>query len=313
MNEARFILPTDVVSLISYNPRAYPNEAWPRERLGGRSAAVQALGVTLDPLMTLMRSRSAWVLTRGSHLEGLAGARQRGSKDAWEIDVLIDTTEDKSSVASLLDSAAMQAGRQGAEKLFVRLAADSPCLDAVAGSGFLTYVAETLYARVGLAPGVIDETLRPITTSDGYQAFRLYNATTPETVRRCEASTFREWHGMQERRWLRRGVTLVREHEGALDALIRAARLPQGVAIELCLTPDASREMTPLIRKAVSAVGGTNQPIYVLTPSGSAAVSALEGAGFDHQGEYVSLLRRTTRPVTIPMLLPSIAKTAVGV
>ena len=313
MSEARLILPTDALSLVSYNPRVYPNEAWPRERLGERGASLQALGMTLDPLLTLRRGRSAWVKTRGQHLEGLAGARQRGSKLAWEVDVLVDTTPQKTAVACLLEAAAMQAGKTGAEKLFVRLTSDSPCFRAVTEAGFLPFQQETLYARVGIAPGEEDESLRRMSTADGYQAFRLYNATTPESVRRLEAATYREWHGMQERRWLRHGVTLVREREGELDALVRAARLHQGVAIELCLTPEASRETAALVRKAVGAVGGANLPIYVLTPSGSAAVTALEAAGFDHQADYVSLLRRTTRPVSVPMLLPSIAKTAVGV
>ena len=68
MSDARLLLPTDVLPLISYNPRAFPNQAWPRERLGGPGVAVQALGVTLNPLLTFVRGRSVWISTSGPRL-----------------------------------------------------------------------------------------------------------------------------------------------------------------------------------------------------------------------------------------------------
>jgi hypothetical protein len=39
----------------------------------------------------------------------------------------------------------------------------------------------------------------------------------------------------------------------------------------------------------------------------------LVDAGFEPQRDFVSLMRRTTRPVAVPNLRPAIAKNAVGV
>ena len=311
VTEARAVLPTDLLALVAHR-RDYPNEAWTRERLGVAGPAAPGLGLALDQVRALARRRGVWVSTHFQRLKGLAGARERGGKQAWEIDYLIDATEEHDAVAGLLDCAVGDVGRGGGEKLFLRLGESSPLLPRVLGAGFMLYQQESLYARVGIAAGEATG-LRRMEPADSYPAYRLYNSTTPESVRRLEAATFSEWHAAQERRGLRNGAQFVRDRDGRLDAVVRIARLPQGVAIDLVCENPASGDVESLVRSALGAVAGSNLPAFILTPSAGALVTALEGAGFDHQGEYVSLVRRTARPVTLPKLVPAIAKTAVGV
>jgi hypothetical protein len=311
--EARSVLPTDLLALAAHNRRAYPNEAWPRERLGVAGASPLALGVAVDQLRALGRGRRVWISGTRRHLEGLASARQRGGRQAWEIDCLIDATADQTATATLLDRAVADVGRCGGEKLFIRLAAGSALLPEVREAGFLSYREEVLYARVGVASDEGDPALRVMNPSDSYPAYRLYNVTTPESVRRLEAATFGEWHAAQERHWLRGGVALVSDHEGRLDVVVRAARLGQGVAVDLMVDDAATSRAEALVRSAVQAVDGAHLPIFILTAKGSSVVGAIESAGFDLQGEYVSLLRRTTRTVAVRQLMPAIANTAVGV
>ena len=312
MSEARRLLPTDLLALVTYNGRRYPNAAWPRERLGAADRSSLPLGGALEQLLPIARGGRAWISARRQRLRGLIGARPLGAKQAWEIDYLVDATRTYDALPGLLDCAIADIGRAGAEKLFLRLAASHGLLRPAANAGFIPFREDVLYARVGLPAGSRRIDLRPMDPGDSYPAYRLYTAATPEATRRCEAATFSEWHAAQEKRWLRSGRQFVSESRDGVAAVVRVARLPQGVVIDL-LVGDRLRDSTQaLVRGAVEAAGGESLPIFVLAPRLSGLAASLEDAGFDAQGEYVSLFRRTTRPLSLPKLTPAIAKTAIG-
>jgi hypothetical protein len=313
LSEARHALPTDLLALMTYNGRSNPNAAWPRERLGAAGERALPLGAAFDQFLAFARDHNAWISVQRQRLRGLVGVRPRGARQAWELDCLIDATPTLQALAGLLDGAVGDIGRAGAEKLFLRLAADSDLLPAVIETGFIPFREDMLYARVGLPNVQPSVSLRPMNPGDSYLVYRLYTAVTPESTRRCEAVTFSEWHASQELRWLRKGVQLVNDADGNIEAVVRAARLSQGILVDLLVTDEAGDSTALLIRAGVEAVQGTNLPVFVLAPSRSRLASQLEAAGFDSQGEYVSLLRRTTRLMTMPKLTPAIAKTAIGV
>ena len=57
-----------------------------------------------------------------------------------------------------------------------------------------------------------------------------------------------------------------------------------------------------------------NGPMLALVPSHEEGVARhLEEAGFQVAGEYVSLVHRTTRPLSLPRAVPAVAKNALGV
>jgi hypothetical protein len=119
-----------------------------------------------------------------------------------------------------------------------------------------------------------------------------------------------------ERRWLRGGVEVVMEGNGAIVALARASRLAQGILIDLTLGNEQADHATGLAAAAIQSVEGdaANGPILALVPSYGEGVSRrLEDAGFQVAGEYVSLVHRTTRPLSLPRAVPAVAKNAVGV
>src|SRR3972149_246538 len=170
--EARPVLPTDLLALVTYQGRSYRNEAWPRERVGAAESQ-RPLGLGLGKCPGLWRRR------------GRVGAGRRGSRQAWEVDYLIDATPAQDAVVGLLECAVAEVGRAGAEKLFLRLAADSELLPVVLDAGFIAYREETLYARAARPEAEPALTaLRPVQPADSYLLFRLYNATTPESTRR---------------------------------------------------------------------------------------------------------------------------------
>jgi hypothetical protein len=311
VNEARSLLPTDLLTLVAHSGLGYQNQAWPRERLGSNDQA--ALGVVRDQLLAFARRRSAWVSVRRQRLLGLVGARQRGGSEAWEVDYLIDATKDQSVAGKLLEQAVREAGKDGAQKLFLRIAAQSPAFAATSMAGFVAYQEERLYVRKA-SPDESPLNLRPALPSDSYPLFRLYCAATPEATRRYEAATFTEWHASLEKKWAKGGIHLVHEQEGAVRASVRAARQPQGLIVDLLLDPMAISDADTLVAAAVAGSGAQNQPIYVVVPYRSEALAAnLEQAGFVATGDFVSLMRRTARPLSLPKKVAVVAENAVGV
>jgi hypothetical protein len=314
LSEARPILPTDLLALASSGGHGYPNEAWTRERIGAEGAT-NPIPMLLDQVLAFTRGRSAWICASGQRLQGLAGARPRGGRQAWEVDYLIDVSQDGNVAVSLLECAIAEAGRAGAEKLFLRLDAESGLLPAVISAGFMAYREEVLYSGFGRArtPGRA-AALRPVQPGDSYLLYRLYSLTTPESVRRSEAATYGEWQASQERRWLKNPVQLLHEQDSQVTARVSASLLPQGVSLDLVTTSPTLDDTSAMIDTAVAATEGEGQPLFVLVPEADVALAArLEEYGLTAGQRFVSLMRRTARPQTLPKLTPAIAKNAIGV
>lgn len=312
MRAARSVLPTDLLALVTYNGRSYPNQAWTRERLGAPTGGSLGLGAALDQFLGFTHGRSAWISVHRQRLEGLVGARQRGGRSAWEIDYLVDATADLDAGPGLLDCAVAQAGRRGAERIFLRLAAGSDLFPMVRDAGFIAYREETLYVCDAPFAGR-DLAVRPLVAADSYPLFRLYSLATPEAVRRNEAANLSEWNAAQERNWFRQGVQLVREQNNTVDALVRAARLAQRVEIEVIAAETQDSLVAGLIGSAMHALGMPDLPVFILAGRDSGLPASLAALGFSACGDFVSLVKRTTRPVALPNLKPALAKTAIGV
>jgi hypothetical protein len=249
---------------------------------------------------------------QGPRLQGLVGARQRGGRPAWEIDYLVDATRGHEALTGLLECAIADAGRAGAEKLFLRLDSTSPLLSVVLESGFMGYQESVLYTREGVLPPARVEGQRPVAALDSYFLFRLYNSCLPETVRRLEAATYNEWLAAQDRRWLRHGEQFVVEGDARLRALASLVYRDETLSVDL-LAEDGI-DVKDVLAAAAAAMNVDYAAIDVLLPStATRQAMQLEDAGFRPARTFVSLMRRTTRPLPVPNLRPAIAKTAVGV
>lgn len=313
MREARTILPTDLLALVTYNGRSYPNQAWTYERLGGPRDSALGIGAALDQFLAFARGRSVWINVHRQRLQGLVGARRRGARQAWEIDYLIDATPHREVVGAMLDAAAAEAGRSGAERIFIRLAADSGLLSVVQDAGYHLFRREVLYTSD--APILaLDSAVRPVTAADNYPLFQLYCDTTSEAVRRHEAATYNQWLSTQERSWRKHGVQLVKESEGKIEAVVRAARQSHGVCLELQMRKHGVAEAAGLLGAATHALGSPGLlPYRVLLAEGGGLEGVLEEIGFSASDEFVSLVKWTAKPLKLPKLKTAMAKTAVGV
>ncbi len=307
VRSARTVLPIDLLALVSYRDKVYPNEARPRERLGAADPTPNPVTTGFDQWFSFATRRNAWISARRQRLLGLVSARRRGGRQAWEIDCLIDTTITYEAVPGLLDCAIEAGGRSGAEKIFLRLGADSPLLPVVIRAGFSAYRSEYLYVGSSLAvSGKQDLPLRPFSQPDMYPAYLLYNRVLPERSRRAEAATFGEWQAARERHWLKDGAQLVLENEGALSAHVSASRLQHGVLVDIVADKDGVPHSEGLVAAALAAVGPGGGPVMVLVSESDIGVaSRLADLGFEARHEFMSLMCRTTRVARLPKLVPA--------
>jgi hypothetical protein len=327
---ARTVLPTDLVALVSYDGRVYPNEAQTRDRIGSSKSAPHPLESALEQWFSFATGRHTWISVKGATLRGLVSARRRGSRSAWEIDCLIDATGgEQSIVMSLLDEAVAEAGRNGVEKLFLRLAADSDALRLAGGCGFAAYTREHLYFYEGALPARQTPAeplpLRRRTRHDAYPLYQLYNAAVPEPVRRIEAVTFNEWTAAQERHWLgARSIQLVFEEAGSgqrgtppggdsavrLGAWLRSARSGDIGRFDLLVHPRRYDSVDALVDAALARLARAST-FYALVPEYLEPVArALMCRGFREGPQFVALAKRTTVPAKAPQLAPAGLKQA---
>ena len=280
------------------------NEARVWERLGLEERGVALLERALQQWAPIGGARLSWVAMRGLALRGLASARRRGRRSAWEVDYLIVAPGEEGTGASLLQELACGLGRAAVEKVFLRLNAHSCLLDAARSAGFFPYVRERLW-HLERAPGGPDCPPLPMrlrTAADLLPLFQLYNASVPAAVRRCEALTLREWAAMQERG---RCQHLVLQKDGRLAAWLRLARR-DGAGCFALLAP--RRQDAPLDNLLATALHYLHdrRPIFCLVPEYERALTTrLVDLGFQPAAEYAVLANRLVRPVEEAVPVPS--------
>lgn len=313
MTSVHSVRPTDLVALVAYDGRVYPNEAITRERIG-TEASPHPLETALEQWLSFARARHTWISVKGATLRGLVSARRRGTRAAWEIDCLIDAAEDDAGVlTSLLERVIVDAGRAGAEKVFVRVPAASDAVERARGAGFCGYVTERLLARrraggAGPAADAI-EGMRRWSGADAEPAFRLYNRWAPLPVRRVEAATFRDWQAAQERISPTRGTRQrVVERSGRIAGWLRAAPGGEVGRFDLMADPAQPALLDGLIDAALAMLGAQER-LFTLVPEFAAGLrERLEQRGFAVEAEYALLARPTAETVE----LPAVAQTSVA-
>jgi hypothetical protein len=301
MTTARPVRPTDLVALVSFDGRVYANEAHTWDRLGRREGA-RLLESAFEQWFSFATGRHTWISVEGLTIRGVISARARGSRLAWEVDCLIIASEEpQPTLDALVDQLVAAATHSGTLRVFLRLEAGCRTLEATRALGFMPYVHETLLqlsdpaAELPLDPALA---LRSRGRADGFALFRLYNAVTPESVRRYEAATYAEWIAGQERRSQGRGrLDEVAELDGRVVAWLRAVPDGEIGRVDLLLHPDAAAHGPALLAHAVAALG-RRRPVYSLVPRYAENLLALHcEQGFVPVAEYDGLVKRLVTPI----------------
>lgn len=306
MTNVHTVRPTDLVALATYDGHVYPNEAMTRDRIGTETSP-HPLETALEQWLSFATGRHTWISIKGATLRGLASARRRGSKAAWEVDCIIDAADDDRDVlTSLLEKGAADAARAGAENIFLRVASDSHIVETATRSGFSPYLSEHLMAAAGSregAPTTLRQGLRRWGRADAYQTFRLYNVWTPEPVRRAEAVTFREWTASRERVSPARGTQQrVLERDGHIAGWVRTSADGELGRFDLMADPSTPELLDLLIDAALGRLTEQSALLTLVPDFATALCERLHRHGFREQGAFTVLARRTTRSVRLPEL-----------
>jgi len=305
MTSARRPLPTDIVALVSFDGRVYPNEAKPLDRLGAAPDTAHALETAIEQWFSFATGKHTWVSVHGATIRGLISARQRSKRSAWEAEVLINTTDDESVTESLLTRMLSGVGKLGAERAFLRVETDSPVKEAARTAGFFAYCDETLYRRPPLAPPPeVDLPLRGKSKADMMGIYQLYNSVAPANVRAIEGATFREWQAALEK-WGGRPTDLLLEEDGIISGWVRV--MPGDVSR---ITALSSAHYDDLLTAGLSVLGG--RETFCLAPDHAHGLpSALDRLGFEPIAAYTVLAKRLAR--TVEELAPEPTKKAIPV
>jgi hypothetical protein len=272
------------------------NEAQTWERLGVEETRFRLLENVVGQWLPLGGHRHTWAAVRGLGTCALASARRRSGPSAWEVDYLITSQGNEAVCWTLLEQLSEGLGRDGVEKLFLRLRADSPLLDTIRQAGCFPYLKERLLA-IARAPQGLERgslPLRERTSADTFALFQLYNAAVPATVRRNEAATLREWAGVQEKGQCQH--LMATGTEGPVAWL----RIAKGNRVGRFSLLTQRREEVPLDHLLAAAFTylADRRPILCLVPEYQKALAhRLEELGFRAVAEYVVLLNRLARPV----------------
>jgi hypothetical protein len=311
MARVRTVLPTDLVALAGYDGRMRQNEAITRDRIGS-DASPHPLETAIEQWFSFATGRHTWISVKGTGLRGLASARRRGAKTAWEMDCLIHTEDRESVLISILDRVVEDAGRAGAEKIFLRVPETSDVVRTACGAGFFRYQTEWLMAAQGPlshTPAEDDIPLRRWGRADAHGAFQLYNRWTPEPVRRIEAPTFREWMASRERISSGRARQWVAERDGEIKGWLRLAADGELGRFEVIAEP---LDLLDRLIDATLARLSEQSSLLTLVPEFARGLrERLEARGFEERDSFVVLARRTTRPIEVAELAPVVPVTSV--
>jgi hypothetical protein len=310
MTRPRSVRPTDLVALVSFDGRVYPNEAKTRERIGKTDVPPRPLERALEQWFSFATGCHTWISIKGATLRGLVSVRRRGARTAWELDCLINAAEEDDSIClGLLEQSLKDAARSGVEKVFLRLSSQSAVLPLAKRLGFCVYQHENLYSAT--SPHVVPQNLdglprfRKMMRADEHFLYDLYHASIPENVREAEAASFREWKAAQDRSWLVGKVSQqVAERGGAVRACFRSSVDGGAGHFDILVHPSEPAHEA-LLDVALSQMDGMR--LATLVPAhASALIKALQRRGFERGPEFASLVMRTALIVKVPQLAPAV-------
>ena len=295
MSSARHPLPTDLVALVSFDGHVYPNEAHPFDRLGLVQPA-RPLERALEQWFSFATGKNTWVSVRGATIRGLISARPRAKRSAWEVEVLINATDDESVALALFSRMTAGVIKQGAERVFLRLKDNSAIRETARAAGFFRYGSEVLYKREAThwRPSGSDLPLRSRAKSDAFGIYQLYMRVAPATVRAIEGLTFREWQAAQEK-WGGRCSDLLLEEDGLITGSVRVMPGNNGRIHVLAERPPYDS----LLGAGLDVL--QDRDVFCLAPDYNVELaSALDRFFFEPVASYLSLAKRLTKPVEQP-------------
>ena len=235
----------------------------------------------------------------GLHVKALAVVRPRRGDRSWELSHLyISPSVEETLYGDLLNQSSAHAAQRGAERLFLRVAEESPLQEVARRSGFFPGFTEEVYRRQQVNAGdtaVPHLSLRPPYETDQHNLFRLYNACVPASVRSAFGLTREQWSDSQE---TMTGKTLdyVWERYDELRCWLRIVQLQDEPRLEAMLHPNESAALFLVCEAALRLVAG-DRAMWVVPSYQPALASALRRTGWTATHRYAVLVKPLAKGV----------------
>ena len=281
---------------------SYSNHARPLAGVvsgrGGRPSLTTVARSCVAP-----RTRAGAWAAREDGGEAVASAGSLRGRSSWQVTQLVASDDAESAAERVLERVSAAAGRSGAQRLFLRLPAESDLLGAARRAGYFAIYHETLLVleqpnvprdrseRRGKAP-------RDASRRDEYDLFRLYNAAVPAQVRRLAGVTFDQW---RDSRALGPGRTreFVQDGEHGLAGWLSVGRRGTNGWLRLTAAPGADDAPTTLAAFGLERLAEPRHVRVLVAEFQPDLQRALVAVGFAPVCEYVVCICTTASAVRL--------------
>ena len=232
----------------------------------------------------------------GMALASLASARVRTGVRAWEVDRL--HLKEPAQALELLEQIVTGVGSRGAERVFLRVACDSPIVDVARRVGFFPYYEEIHLTGSEWLPETDssdrNDTRRFTSEArlepDQQGLFQLYCAATPQRVREGTGVTIDQWYDSQEPARTHRSETVLKLDEKIVGWGLRE---PYGktTAGRMIGHPNHPETTTHLVRLSCQTQN------WLVPDYQEHIVELLDRQGLQESGRYTMLIKTVAVPV----------------
>lgn len=314
----RALYPTDLLALTQFSGRARPNEAVTRESLWHPESRNLPPSELLGEWFTIRGRRYSLVAGDWGHIEGFISARRRRGRGAWEVERLLLAEGSQEVPLSLLERLSAMGVRRRVKRLFLRLSAGSPLVEAAVRAGFSPYLTEFLYHRQAThgeapMPSAFPSPFREAQRGDDYGLFRLYCATYPVDRRSQEGPTLQDWQEARERPFSQELVWEGEgEGEGGLRAWLGLASGRESHYFELMVHPEQEGSIDEMVDCALSLAGGRGEALSLAPICRTRLRRALAEKGFEERRELLTLVKHLAVRIRLPAWSPKLARLGEG-
>mgnify|MGYP001357561608 FL=1 len=217
----------------------------------------------------------------------------------WDLKHLWIDPNKVSDPKKMLSLICQLTANHGCDRIFVRLRRDNPVISSIKNTGFTYSKEEFLYRlsgrksqRNGFELGV-----RPRIPTDDYNLFRLYNSSTPLSIRANMGMTFDQWRNSIEQS--KSSIEFVSEADGKIAGWLRTIGSKESSVFEMDIHPEhksVSKTLLEFVLKRLQSVPS----VSCLIPSYQSAIqSVLTETGFVPDKEFITLVRPIAEPECI--------------
>lgn len=303
----RSFFPLDVLDILLQGG-ALANRAGTKDNIVRKETALASLPNLLGQWFNPQLKTRVWICTEGFTLRGVASVRNRSSSQAWEVDRLMLREQDIDCCISLLEHVGVVGGELAVQRVFLRLPATSPLLNAAEKAGFLPYATECLYwcekreteGKVAVNETSPDSNPRRKQAGDERRLFELYEKCVPVSIRRVEGLTFAQWQANKGRSL---GQEWVFERGGFLVGWI-AVRASRDMG-QLEVIAASRGALDNVMEYGLTCLRGCHH-LYCLAPAFDQELSQLLGRrGFSQVSMYSALTKELVVKAAEPCFMPA--------